>query len=98
LVFEVLPILIGCLPIKTDYLENRPIFRAIFHLMHTNSGVLAPYLDKLLNVFAYVLNPDGPDQLGDETRAGIIELLVSFNGQVPDKIQAAGLGIYLPGA
>ena len=80
----------GCLPIKTDFLENRPIFCAIFHVVHTKPGVLAPYLDKLLNVFAYVLNPDGADQLGDETRAGILELLVLFNGQVPEKIQAAG--------
>jgi len=92
---QVLPILIGCLPIKTDFLENRPIFRAIFHLVHTNAGVLAPYLDKLLNVFAYVLNPDGPDQLGNETRAGILELLMLFNSQVPEKVQAAGLSIYL---
>lgn len=68
----------------------------IFHLIHTNSPALLPFVDQLLAVFAYVLNPDGPDQLGDEIRQGLLEVLVLFNSQMPDKVAAAGLTIFLP--
>ena len=88
----------SCLPLKNDYLENRPVFRSVFHLVQSKPTVLGPYIDQLLGVFSYVLNPDGPDQLGDETRRGVLELVTMFNAQAPDKIQAAGLSVYLPSA
>ena len=88
----------SALPLKNDYLENRPVFRAVFHLVQSNPSTLGPYIDQLLSVFSYVLNPDGPDQLGDETRRGVLELVAMFNSQAPDKIQAAGLSVYLPSA
>ena len=76
---QVLPIFMSCLPLKNDYLENRPVFRSVFHLVQSKPTVLGPYIDQLLGVFSYVLNPDGPDQLGDETRRGVLELVTMFN-------------------
>lgn len=95
---QVLPVLIGVLPLKNDYLENRPVFRAIFHLFRTNPSAIAPYTERLLPVFAHVLDPTGPDQLGDETRAELLNLVNALNAEYPAGIQAAGLGVYIRGA
>ena len=92
---QVLPVFLGALPLK-DHLENRPVFRALFQLFETNGGLLYPYLDQLLPVFAYVLDPSG-DQLGDEIRAQLIRLVGLINQEAPQKVQAAGLSPYLPG-
>lgn len=95
---QVLPIFVGALPLKNDFLENRPVFRALFHLFKTNGSILLPFMDRLLAVFAHVLNPSGPDQIGDEIRSELIHLVVAINNEEPAKIQAAGLGVFLPGA
>lgn len=95
---QVLPVFIDALPLKNDYLENRPVFRAIFHLFRLNGGALFPYLDRLLQVFAHVLDPNGPDQVGDEIRAELINLIGALNAEDPTKVQAAGLGVFIPGA
>ncbi|KAG5353801.1 hypothetical protein C0989_001918 [Termitomyces sp. Mn162] len=95
---QVLPIFIDALPLKNDYLENRPVFRAIFHLFQTNGAVLYPFLDRLLQVFAHVLDPSHADQIGDDIRADLIQLIVAINREDPAKVQASGLAIWLPGA
>ncbi|TFK40003.1 ARM repeat-containing protein [Crucibulum laeve] len=95
---QVLPVFVGALPLTNDYLENRPVFRAIFHLFKTNGAALYPFLDQLLPIFAHVLDPSGPDQVQDEVRAELIELIAAVNKEEPAKVQAAGLGIFLPGA
>ncbi|KAE9406240.1 ARM repeat-containing protein [Gymnopus androsaceus JB14] len=87
---QVLPVFVDALPLKNDYLENRPVFRAIFHLIQTNGAALGPYMDRLLHVFAVVLDPSGADQVGDEIRAELIQLIGVLNAQDPSKIQAAG--------
>ncbi|KAK0218164.1 armadillo-type protein [Armillaria fumosa] len=94
---QVLPVWLNALPLKNDFLENRPVFRAIFHLFRTNSNVLLPHLDTLLQEFAIVLPPQ-PDQIGDEIRAELIQLISMLNQEDPAKIQAAGLNVFLPGA
>jgi importin-4 len=94
---KVLPIFVDALPLKNDYLENRPIFHAIFQLFQTNGQALYPYLDKLLLVFSHVLDPSGPDQLTDEIRAQLIQLIGAINSEYPAQVQAAGLAVYLPG-
>ncbi|KAL5537253.1 hypothetical protein ACEPAF_1076 [Sanghuangporus sanghuang] len=91
---HVLPVLIGSLPLRNDFLENRPVFRAIFRLFRTQPTVVAPYTDQLLPVFAHVLDPSGPDQLGDETRGELINLVRALSAEDPGKIQAAGLAAY----
>lgn len=93
---QVLPILFSALPLKNDFLENRPVFRCIFHLFHTNAHILHPYLDGLLQIFAYVLDPSGPDQVGDEVRKELISLVNLLNREEPGKVQViAGLVPYL---
>jgi hypothetical protein len=94
---QVLPVLFGALPLRNDLLENRPVFRAVLYLFQTQPEVLSPYLDGLLRVFEHVLDPSGPDQVGDEVRAGLIGLIGVINSQSPEKIQQAGLGPFVPG-
>ncbi|KAH9931891.1 ARM repeat-containing protein [Fomitopsis serialis] len=64
----VLPVFFDALPLKNDYLENRPVFAAIFHLFKTNTAVLHPYLDRLLSVFALSSTPAAPSR--SATRSG----------------------------
>ncbi|KAI0741743.1 ARM repeat-containing protein [Daedaleopsis nitida] len=94
---QVLPVFLDALPLRNDYLENRPVFRAIFHLFKTQPAVLHPYLDKLLHVFAFVLDPTGSDQVGDEIRAELIALIGLLNREEPAKVAAAGLAAFVPG-
>ncbi|KAF8892069.1 armadillo-type protein [Infundibulicybe gibba] len=95
---QVLPVFVEALPLKNDFLENRPVFRAIFHVFRTSPASLIPYLDRLLQVFAHVLDPSGPDQVGDEIRGELINLIGALNAENPAKVHAAGLAAFLPGA
>ena len=54
-----------------------------------------PHLDKLLTVFAVVLDPNAPDQVGDDIRAELIALIKALNAQNAAKIQAAGLTVFV---
>ncbi len=94
---QVLPVFLEALPLRNDYLENRPVFRAIFHLFKTQPALLHPQLDKLLQVFAFVLDPTSSDQIGDEVRAELIGLIGLLNREEPAKVQAAGLTAFVPG-
>ncbi|KZT21128.1 ARM repeat-containing protein [Neolentinus lepideus HHB14362 ss-1] len=94
---QVLLVLIPALPLRSDPLENRPVFRCIFHLFKTNPQALHPYIDQLLSVFAYVLDPSRPEQIQDEIRAELIELIGALNKENPSKVQAAGLTPFVPG-
>ncbi|KAH8997891.1 ARM repeat-containing protein [Lactarius hatsudake] len=94
---QVLPVLIGALPLQNDLLENRPVFRAVLFLFQAQPDVLSPYLDALLRVFGHVLDPNRPDQVGDEVRAGLIRLIGALNAQSPEKVQQAGLSPFVPG-
>lgn len=96
---QVLPTFIETLPLKHDLLENIPVFRALFHLFKHNPQALYPYMDRLLAVFAHVLDPNGtPDQVTDEVRAQLIELVTALSVEDPAKVQAAGLAPYVQGA
>ncbi|KAI0042365.1 ARM repeat-containing protein, partial [Auriscalpium vulgare] len=95
---QVLPILFGALPLKHDFLENRPVFRAIVVLFRLTPQTLLPYLDGLLQVFAHVLDPNAQDQIGDEIRAELISLIGALNQDFAGKVQAAGLAVFVPGA
>ena len=95
---QVLPVFIDALPLKNDYLENRPVFRALFHLFRTNGPALYPFMDRLLSVFTFVLDSPGEEQITEGIRTELIHLLALINQEVPEKVQAAGLGKYLPGA
>ena len=91
---QVLPVFIGALPLRNDLLENRPVFRAIFHLFQTNGAALVPYIDALLQVFAHVLDPSVDEQVTDETRQELIRLVQAINQEKPDAVRAAGLSAF----
>ena len=95
---QVLPVIIRALPLRHDFLENPPVFKAIFHLFGTNPHALHPYSEKLLEIFRAVLEPSVLDQINDETRAELIELIGALNKEAPEKVQAAGLGPFVPRA
>lgn len=95
---QVLPVFIETLPLQTDYLENRPVFRALFHLFRSYPQTLYPYMDRLLQVFAHVLDPSGPEQVNEETKNELIALIGALNGEDHAKVQAAGLARFVPGA
>lgn len=95
---QVLPVLINALPLHHDFLENPPVFKAVFHLFGTNPQALHPHSVKLLEIFRAVLEPSVPDQINDEIRAGLIELIGALNKEAPEKVQAAGLGPFIPKA
>ncbi|KAH8081339.1 ARM repeat-containing protein [Cristinia sonorae] len=95
---QVLPVFFEAMPLKNDYLENRPAFGAIFLLFNTQPQVLGAYLERLLQIFAFVLDPSGPDMVGDEIRAQLISLIGVLNASNPAQIQAAGLSPFVPGA
>ena len=95
---QVLPVFVEALPLKNDYLENQPVFRAIFHIFNTNAAALLPFLDRLLAVFVHVLDPSLPDQIGDEVRGQLIQLINVINREYPAKIQASGLAAFVSGA
>ncbi|KIO18208.1 hypothetical protein M407DRAFT_226188 [Tulasnella calospora MUT 4182] len=88
---QVLPVLYGALPLQNDFLENAPVYRAIFHLFRTSPPVMMNYLNVLLPAFATALSPDTPDQLTPDVRAELVELIRHLQQQVPDQIAAAGL-------
>jgi len=92
---QVLPVFIGVLPLKNDYLENRPVFNAIFHLYRTNPSAIGPYAEQLLHVFGQVLDPSGPEQLGFETRAELLDLVRALHNENSGAVQAAGLVPYI---
>jgi hypothetical protein len=92
---RVLPLFVDALPLQQDYLENKPVFRAIFHLYSTDAPAIAPYTEKLLPVFAVVLDPENDEQLTDDTRVPLLDLVRALNAQAPAQIQAAGLSAYV---
>lgn len=92
---QVLPVFIETLPLKNDFLENRPVFRALFHLFRTNAQVLHPFMDRLLQVFGHVLGSTGEDQIGDETRVELVQLIRALHAEDPAKVQSAGLAPFI---
>ncbi|KAJ7511631.1 armadillo-type protein [Mycena galericulata] len=94
---QVLPILVGALPLRLAVLENRPILRALLFLFRTNGAALRPYIGDLLPVFAHVLHPAARGQLGDELCAELIQLIGALNAQDAGAIEAAGLSVFVPG-
>jgi len=64
---QVLPALVGLLPLKDDFEENSPVYECILKLYESNEPTVQQLTPKLIPVFEAVLNPP-TDQLDDETR------------------------------
>lgn len=100
---QVLPVLLEALPLKNDFIENRVVFRCLFHLFSISASnpkvlpVLLSHIDRLLAVFVYVLEDGREEEIGTETREQLIALvrhLTTIDGVAP-KIQSVGLGRFL---
>jgi hypothetical protein len=103
--FSDIALLLPLAPFQNDFIENRVVFKCIFHLFQESASdpkilpVLMAHIDHLLAVFAYVLDESRADQLGsDETRQQLIALvrhLSSMDSSMGPKIEAAGLAKFL---
>jgi len=51
-----------------------------------------------LPVFTHVLGSSGEEQITEDIRTELIHLITLINQEVPEKVQAAGLGTYILGA
>lgn len=88
---SVLPVVMSVLPLRYDFLENRPCYSAIFTIFRTRPELLAPHMDRLLAAFAHVLlNPGHEDETQEETKEEMKALVEHLRTQIPDKVAAAG--------
>jgi len=79
---QVLPVFFSVLPLKSDFVENRPVFQAIFLLFSQQHPYVFQNLGPIFKIFSRVLND--PKQLTDETRAGVISLIRELATQCAD--------------
>lgn len=93
---SVLPVLFGALPIKRDFLENRPVFRAIFHIFQSNPDYAMNYFDGLIPTFAFVLDPSNEkDMIGEEARGGLLSLMKAVEVKIPGKVSGTILAPFI---
>jgi importin-4 len=71
---EVLPRLVSLLPLQEDLPENVPVFKMIVKLYRDQNTVIQGLTQQLMPVFEKVLSPP-EEQLDDETRAMVVELV-----------------------
>ncbi|KAL4980052.1 armadillo-type protein [Aspergillus desertorum] len=79
---DVLPVLVKILPLKNDYEENDPLYRMICQLYKWEDPTVRELTPQFLPVFQSVLCGDA-DQLEDERRAELIELVKWLNQMQP---------------
>ncbi|KAL2257399.1 hypothetical protein VTK26DRAFT_219 [Humicola hyalothermophila] len=93
---QVLPALVGLLPLKDDYDENSPVYECILKLYEANEGTIQQLTPKLIPVLDAVAGPP-TEQLDDETRENVrkIAVLLLNNkqdlGGHPNLLRLAGL-------
>ncbi|CAG8721801.1 8732_t:CDS:10, partial [Cetraspora pellucida] len=80
---QVLEVVLQTLPLKRDFEENEPVLKCIIMLFRANNSFL-------LNIFAKILSPP-EDQLKDQTRQELIELIQALNQQFPDAVLKSSL-------
>ena len=71
---EVLPRLVGLLPLEEDYQENEPVFDMIVSLYQAHNPIIQRLTKQLMPVFEKVLGPP-EEQLTDETRNKVQQLV-----------------------
>ncbi|KAI7907017.1 armadillo-type protein [Cokeromyces recurvatus] len=79
---QVLPTFVNALPLKADYEENQPVFDCIFQLFSTNNAFVLGHLPQFLHIFTLVLADN--EQLKENTRNHLIELIRHLNAQSPE--------------
>ncbi|KNG84246.1 importin subunit beta-4 [Aspergillus nomiae NRRL 13137] len=79
---DVLPALVKLLPLKNDYEENDPLYRMICQLYKWEDPTTRELTPQFLPIFQSVLCGD-EDQLEDERRAELVELVKWLNQMQP---------------
>lgn len=80
---DVLPALVGLLPLKDDFEENAPVYKCLFQLYEQNEPTIQSLTPSLVPVFQAVLSPP-EDQLDDETREIVRRTVAALYGAKPD--------------
>lgn len=76
---QVLPHLVGLLPLKEDFRENEPVFDMIVALYQQQNTVIQGLTSKLMPVFEKVMG-EPEDQISDETRGKLTQLVQYLKG------------------
>lgn len=76
---DVLPVIIGLLPLKEDYEENKPVYQCIAKLYEMQNPTIQELTPRLMPVFEKVLSPP-EDQLQLETRQVVENLVRHLRG------------------
>lgn len=82
----VVPALVQILPLREDYEENEPVWRMILKLYQKQNRTMQAQTGALVPVLAQVLSPP-EEQLKEETRAEVIELVKYIGGKSPDVVK-----------
>ena len=80
---DVLPALVGLLPLKDDFEENAPVYQCIFKLYEQGEPTVQTLTPSLIPVFQSVLTPPA-DQLDDETREIVRRTVAVLFNAKPD--------------
>jgi len=92
---QVLPILVGCLPIKEDESENETVTKCFIQLYSANNAILLPYMDKILPWFFGSINNSDKSGLKPDTLEKTKLLLSDLHNKYPTQFAqvATPLGI-----
>ncbi|PSR79394.1 armadillo-type protein [Coniella lustricola] len=94
---DVLPVLVGLLPLKEDFEENTPVYECLYKLYEANEPTVQSLTPKLIGVFEKVLSPP-EDQLQDETRQVVQRIVQSLFKAKPELFQGHNQVLQLAGA
>ncbi|KAI0026226.1 importin beta-4 [Xylariomycetidae sp. FL0641] len=75
---DVLPVLVGLLPLKEDFEENKPVYQCLRKLYELQNPTVQELTPRLLPIFHQVLGPP-EDQLEPETRQLIQEMVQTLS-------------------
>jgi hypothetical protein len=83
---DVLPALVKLLPLKEDYEENAPVYQNIVQLYQSGNSTIQSLTPQLMPVLNEVMG-EPEEQLDDETRASLTELVKFVHSKQPNMIQ-----------
>ncbi|KAH8816216.1 armadillo-type protein [Xylogone sp. PMI_703] len=83
---DIMPVLVGLLPLKEDFEENKPIFECIAGLYHHQNPTIIELTPKLIPVFAHVLG-EPAEQLDAVTRKNVIDTVKFIGSNQPSLVE-----------
>ncbi|XP_057291886.1 importin-4-like [Hydractinia symbiolongicarpus] len=79
---QVLPVLVGCLPVKEDERENETVTKCFLQLYSSNTSMLLPYMEKLIPWFIASVK-DEKSGLETETREKVKMVVSDIQTKYP---------------